>query len=59
MGGGKLSFAFSLRGEGVEDVIDALENYMLHNRVVPVENEVSMCFILYRIRSQMVTNKSS
>ena len=37
----------------VEHVIDALENYMLHNRLVPVENEVSsMCFILYRIRPQ-------
>ena len=23
---------------------------MLYNRLVPVENEVSMCFILYRIR---------
>ena len=39
-----------LRVDKVEDVIDALENYMLHNRIVPVENEVSMCFILYRIR---------
>lgn len=48
-----------LRVDNVEDVIDALENYMLHNRLVPVENEVSMCFILYRIRSRMVTNKSS
>ena len=33
-----------LRVDKVEDVIDALENYMLHNRLVPVENEVSMCF---------------
>ena len=39
-----------LRVDKVEDVIDALENYMLHNRLVRVENEVSMCFILYRIR---------
>ena len=39
-----------LRVDKVEDVIDALENYMLHNRLVPVENEVGMCFILYRIR---------
>ena len=33
-----------LRVDKVEDVIDALEKYMLHNRLVPVENEVSMCF---------------
>ena len=39
-----------LRVDKAEDVIDALENYMLQCRLVAVQNEVSMCFILYRIR---------
>ena len=43
-----------LRVDKVEDVIDALENYILHYRLVPVENEVSVCFILYRIRPRDV-----
>lgn len=33
-----------------EDVIDALENFMFQSRLFSVQNEVSMCFILYRIR---------
>ena len=37
-----------LRVDKVERVIDALENYMLHNRLVPVENEVSRCFSVAR-----------
>ena len=37
-------FGKHLRVDKVEDVIDALENYMLHNRLVPVENELCVLF---------------